>query len=188
MVTRVDDLKRCRVVIAHERERLGLDGLPPVAVGAMIETPAAALTIPALRREADFFSIGSNDLVQYLLAVDRGNEAVADAYDPLHPAALRLIRTILDDAEKVPVTLCGEMGSDPNLLPLLTGLGLKDFSMQVRAVPRIKAVLKQLTRRDCQNLAKRCLLASTGTEVRALLQVFHRSLGTETLVNLRQGR
>lgn len=185
MVTQLSDLKRCRTVIEQERERLGLDGTQPVAVGAMIETPAAALMVPVLREVAEFFSIGSNDLVQYLLAVDRGNEAVADAYDPLHPSTLRLIRVVMEDAGKVPVALCGEMGADANMLPLLAGIGLRELSMPVRAVPRIKAVLRSLTSRDCRTLAERCLKATTGAEVRALLQVFHRRLGTDLLLGRR---
>ncbi len=136
-------LDTCRTLLAGE----GVDVGDDVLVGGMIEVPAAALIAPELLQELDFLSIGSNDLVQYLLAADRDNDAVSVAYDPLHPAVLRLVAGVVAAAERAgkPVTLCGELASDPHYLPVLLMLGLSDLSMRVSALLEVRAALRSLS-------------------------------------------
>ena len=126
----------------------------------MIEVPSAALTVDLLAREADFFSIGTNDLIQYCLAVDRTDERVSGMYAPLHPAILRMLDSRRAGARRrgIPVSVCGEMAADPALLPLLAGLGLREFSMTPGAIPVAKQVRPQpADRRDCApGAAARC--------------------------------
>lgn len=136
-------LDSCRALLAGE----GVDVGDNVLLGGMIEIPAAALIAGELLTELDFLSIGSNDLVQYLLAADRDNDAVSVAYDPLHPAVLRLVAHVVAAAERAgkPVTLCGELASDPRYLPLLLTLGLNDLSMRVSALLEVRAALRTLS-------------------------------------------
>lgn len=136
-------LDTCRSLLAGE----GVDVGDDVLLGGMIEVPAAALIAAELLAELDFLSIGSNDLVQYLLAADRDNDAVSAAYDPLHPAVLRLVAGVVAAARRArkPVTLCGELASDPRYLPVLLALGLDDLSMRVSALLEVRAALRTLS-------------------------------------------
>ena len=115
-----------------------------VELGAMIEVPAAAIVLPSLLPHLDFVSVGTNDLVQYLLAADRGNDAVASLYTPLHPAVLRLLHDIIDQGrkQKVPVTVCGELAGDPRYTKLLLALGLDDFSMHPSTLLEVRRVIR----------------------------------------------
>jgi phosphotransferase system enzyme I (PtsI) len=134
-----------------------------VPIGVMIEIPAAAYTADLLAREVDFFTIGTNDLIQYCLAVDRADERVSRLYEPLHPAILRIILMVRRAARRrgIPVSLCGEMASDPALLTLLVGLGLNEFSMTPGAIPVAKQVLHELRSDDLRVLARRILRLAT---------------------------
>ena len=125
----------------------------------MIETPAAALSADALALEADFFAIGTNDLTMYALAVDRGESEVAALYDPLHPGVLRLVRYAVEAAlrRRLPVSVCGELASNPRLVPLLLGLGLRSFSMNASAVPRVKQAVRAANVGECIRLARRVM-------------------------------
>ncbi|GAB4144686.1 MAG: phosphoenolpyruvate--protein phosphotransferase [Sphingomonadales bacterium] len=160
MVTTVDELRQVRammVKVARTLLRRGHkvpDPLPPL--GAMIEVPAAALAADMLAQESDFLAIGTNDLTMYTLAVDRGNEQVADLYDPLHPAVLRLIQfsTAAARRAQIPVHLCGEMAGDPRLTPLLLGLGLRALSATPLALPAIKQRIRALGLDACGQLAE----------------------------------
>src|SRR5215831_16860272 len=147
----VTDLTRSGVIV------------PPVPIGVVIEIPAAAYTADLLAREVDFFTIGTNDLIQYCLAVDRADERVSGLYEPLHPAILRVIVMIRRAAarRRIPVSLCGEMASDPALLTLLVGLGLTEFSMTPGAIPAAKRVLAGLRRVELRALARRVLRLAT---------------------------
>ncbi len=138
-----DLLDTCRTLLAGD----GVDVGDDVLLGGMIEVPAAALIAGELLDELDFLSIGSNDLVQYLLAADRDNDEVSVAYDPLHPAVLRLVASVVAAAQRAgkPVTLCGELASDPRYMPLLLTLGLNDFSMRVSALLEVRAALRVLS-------------------------------------------
>ena len=141
-------------------------------LGAMIETPAATMIVKQLAKEVDFFSVGTNDLIQYMLCVDRANEHVADLYEPMHPAVLRTLRRIYREAGDVPITICGEMASDPVVLPILIGFGYRKFSMPVPNVPQVKTLIRSLKAKDCKALAKTTEQAMTSAEIRALAEVF----------------
>ena len=141
--------------------------VPRVPIGVMIEIPAAAYTADLLAREVDFFTIGTNDLIQYCLAVDRADERVSRLYEPLHPAILRLILMVRRAAsrQRIPVSLCGEMASDPALLTLLVGLGLTEFSMTPGAIRVAKQVLSELRSDELRALARRILKLATVDEI-----------------------
>ncbi|QIK36936.1 phosphoenolpyruvate--protein phosphotransferase [Caldichromatium japonicum] len=157
LVTSVHEVERTLALITHLKQQLDREGLdydPQMPVGAMIEVPAAALTARAIARRVDFLSIGTNDLIQYTLAVDRLDESVNDLFDPLHPAILRLIRLTLEAgrALAIPVGMCGEMAGDPRFTRLLLGMGLREFSMHPGALLDVKEIvlgaeLTELSRR-----------------------------------------
>jgi phosphotransferase system enzyme I (PtsI) len=133
----------------------------------MIEIPAAAYSADLLAREVDFLTIGTNDLIQYCLAVDRADERVSDLYEPLHPAILRVILMVRRAAarQRIPVSLCGEMASDPALLTLLVGLGLREFSMTPGAIGIAKQVLGEVRTDDLRALARRILQLHTVEDI-----------------------
>ena len=139
----------------------------------MIEIPAAAYTADLLAREVDFFTIGTNDLIQYCLAVDRADERVSQLYEPLHPAILRIILMVRRAAGRrhIPVSLCGEMASDPALLTLLVGLGLREFSMTPGAIPVAKQVLAELRSDELRAVARRILRLVTIEDIERELLV-----------------
>ena len=141
-------------------------------VGAMIETPSAAIIADALARRVQFFSLGTNDLIQYTLAVDRLNEKIAHLYEPTHPAILRLIhQTVLAArAKKVWVSVCGEMAGDPALVPLLIGLGVDELSAAPALLPRLKYLVRRLKLSDARELATFALDCESATEILARSQ------------------
>ena len=145
-----------------------------VPLGVMIETPASVFSIDQLTQESDFTSIGTNDLIQYTLAVDRGNEAISEIYEPLHPAVLRAIRTVVDAGHRagIPVGICGEMAGEPLYTVLLVGLGLEEFSVSPYLVPEIKTIVRATTFAEARELADRCMSLSTPSEVRTVVTEF----------------
>jgi phosphoenolpyruvate-protein phosphotransferase (PTS system enzyme I) len=175
-VSGVDELRAARSAVERAAASLRQRGEAPVGVpiGVMIEVPSAALTADLLAAEADFFSIGTNDLIQYCLAVDRTDDRVSRLYEPLHPAILRTIRMVVRAGRRgrIPVALCGEMASDPMLLTLLVGLGLTEFSMAASAIAGAKQVLRGLRAADARRVAGRSLLARTPAEVEKALTDF----------------
>lgn len=182
MVTGVDEVLRAKDALARARRRLAADGLPAaerLPVGIMVETPAAALLADVLAAEVDFFSIGSNDLTQYTLACDRTDERLRHQYDPLDPAVLRLIRTVIEAAHaaRKRVGLCGEMAGQEQAIPLLLGLGLDEFSMAARAIPPAKRLLRALSASAVQELARRALALRSAAEVRAEVAAFLEQAG-----------
>ncbi len=169
MVASLDELTAVRAVLEHERAALNIT--TPLELGVMIETPAAAVTASALATAADFFSIGSNDLTQYALAMDRTNPAVAAQVDALHPAVLRLMAMTCDGAraERRPVGLCGGLASDPLAAPLLIGLGVTELSATPSVIPELKAAIRPLRMEACRALATACLALTSAAAVRARL-------------------
>src|SRR5206468_2089555 len=168
-VSSIEQLRDARQIVAQASADLARRGAPPAAVpiGVTIEIPAAAYTADLLAREVDFFTIGTNDLIQYCLAVDRADERVSPLYQPLHPAILRMILMVRRAANRrrIPVSLCGEMASDPALLALLVGLGLTEFSMTPGAIPVAKEVLAELRQDELRTLARRILRLATADEI-----------------------
>ena len=173
-VTGVEELRAARAAVLQARATLAARGVPvpEVPIGIMIEVPSAALTIDLLGEEADFVSIGTNDLIQYTLAVDRTDDRVSGMYAPLHPAILRILRHVARGARRrrLPVSVCGEMAADPLLLPLLAGLGLREFSMTPAVIPAAKQVVRGLRIADTIRLAGRALKAATAAEVAHVLK------------------
>jgi len=172
-VSGVEQLREARRLIAEASADLASSGQPAgqVRVGVMIEIPAAAYTADLLAREVDFFTVGTNDLIQYCLAVDRADERVSQLYEPLHPAILRMILMVRRAAarQRIPVSVCGEMASDPALLALLVGLGLTEFSMTPGAIPVARQVLAELRRDDLRALARRVMRLATVDEIESEL-------------------
>ncbi len=180
MVTTVAEVRAARVVLLRVADRLraAKQRLPKVLppLGIMVETPGAALCAHALAAEAEFFAIGTNDLCMYALAVDRGETDVADLYDPLHPAMLRLIGMVAEGAAArgIPVSVCGEMAANPAFTPLLIGLGLRCFSTNASAVPRVKQAVRGTTVDDCQRLAWQAMKQTDAARTRELVERFGR--------------
>ncbi|HMB55340.1 MAG TPA: phosphoenolpyruvate--protein phosphotransferase [Thermoanaerobaculia bacterium] len=174
MITTLDEVGQYRDFAAGVMDELAAEGVPfnrDYKLGVMIEVPSAALTADLLARHVDFFAIGTNDLIQYAMAVDRNNEHVADLYQPLHPAVLRMLRSVVEAAARqgIDVEICGEMASDARLAPLLVGLGLRRLSMSPRVIPAVKTRIRELDSHQLSDLARRCLdLETTGAIEREL--------------------
>jgi phosphotransferase system enzyme I (PtsI) len=178
MVTNVGEVRAAREIYERVAKRLRRKGekLPEKLpdLGIMIETPGAALAADALALEADFFAIGTNDLCMYALAVDRGATELASLYDPLHPAVLRLIQFATEAALRLrmPVSICGEMAGNPKLTPLLLGLGIRSFSMNASAVPRVKQAVRTVSIDDCARFARRVMEQSDPVRIQELVMGF----------------
>src|SRR5438477_662941 len=172
MISGLDELRRAISILKDCRSDLHaskIDIGKKTEVGAMIEIPSAAISADVLAREVDFFSIGTNDLIQYALAVDRVNERIAHLYEPTHPAVLRLLKMIADaaHAHDIWVGVCGEMAGDIALIPLLLGLGVDELSASATLVPRVKRAVQSLTIPECQQLVAEALKLETPSEILA---------------------
>ena len=180
MISCVSEIRFCQQLLQEVKDELSAEGIPfarDIPVGAMIEVPSAAVISDLIAKECDFLSIGTNDLIQYSLAVDRGNELVAYLYKPYNPAVLRFIRDIIKRGHEqgVWVGLCGEMASDPLATMVLIGMGLDEFSVSPVSIPLIKTIIRRVEFGECQNLAERVLSFSTPDEVEKYLgEVFKR--------------
>jgi phosphotransferase system enzyme I (PtsI) len=172
MISGLEELRRAKAVLAECKDELRRSGIPfgkEVEVGAMIEIPSAAICANALAPEVDFFSIGTNDLIQYTLAVDRVNEKLAHLYEPTHPAILRLLKMIAEaaHANHIWVGVCGEMAGDVALIPLLLGLGMDELSAGATLVPRVKRAVQSLAIPECRELVEETLKLNTASEILA---------------------
>ncbi len=162
LITNLQELMQAKMILRDVMEDLDEDSIAynkDIRIGIMIETPSAALTASTLARDIDFFSIGTNDLTQYTLAVDRANELVSILYSSADPAVLRLIRTVIQDAHKAQIDLsvCGEMASEPEYVMLLLGMGVRTISLAPPMIPEIKQIVRSVTIEDCNNIARKIL-------------------------------
>ena len=175
LITNLQELMQTKMILRDVMEDLDEESVSynrDIEVGIMIETPSAALTAYTLARDADFFSIGTNDLTQYTLAVDRGNEHVSTLYSEVDPAVLRLIRTVVQDAHKaqIDVSVCGEMASDPEAVMLLLGMGIRTVSIAPPMIPEIKQIVRSVTIEDCNNIARKVLGMNSERQVSSYLR------------------
>ncbi len=170
LVSGVQELRQVKTLIREIRAELDAEGIAynrELQIGIMIEVPSAAVIADFLATESDFFAIGTNDLIQYSLAIDRSNENVSYLYEPLHPALLRLIKGVIDAGKRagIPVSMCGEMAADPIYAVVLLGLGLEIFSMNPSNIPVIKNVVRSVRYRDCRRIAEIALQKKTAQEI-----------------------
>jgi phosphotransferase system enzyme I (PtsI) len=170
MICNIMELRQAKMVLGDVMEDLEEEGIAfrrDNPVGIMIEVPSAALQATTLAREADFFSIGTNDLIQYTLAVDRGNERIASLYSAAHPAVIQLVKETVRAANRgrIDLSICGEMAGEPWAVPLLLGLGLRSFSITPPAVPEVKRVIRSVSVAQCQRLARRVAVFESDREV-----------------------
>lgn len=175
MISGVDELRKAKAVMEAAKEELRNEGVAfnsKIFVGAMIEVPSAAIIADILAKEVDFFSIGTNDLLQYALAIDRVNEHVAYLYEPLHPAALRIIKNIADAAHKagIAVGVCGEMAGEPEYALILLGLGLDQLSMNALSILKVKKIIRSIKYSEAKEIAEVALTFSTAQEVERFIR------------------
>lgn len=177
MVTELAEIRKFKELLEECKSELKKEGISfdkGMKIGVMVEIPSAAVMAKEFAEQVDFLSIGTNDLIQYLLAVDRGNEIVSPLYQEFHPAVVRTLAHIIKEGKKAKalVSLCGEMSSDPVAVPLLIGLGLDSLSMSVSAIPIIKKVVRHVSYKDCKALADKCLTLTTELEINNKLHIF----------------
>ena len=186
LVSTIIELRQARLVLADVMEDLAehdIDFNPKLKIGIMVETPAAAMMLDAFIEEVDFVSVGTNDLIQYTLAVDRGNKDVADLYSACDPAVIRLLKRSLDIADDagVSASVCGQMSGSVMYTQLLLGLGLRELSVPAAAIPEIKQAVRSVSIADCQAVAKRVLEMNSARDVKAFLRDQKRRLLAETV-------
>lgn len=175
MISSIEEIRQTRQMVEEARQELkslGRDIPDECKIGVMIEVPSAAIMADHFAQEADFFSLGTNDLVQYTLAVDRGTGRVSPLYEPLHPAVLRLIRTVIDSGcrHNIPVSICGEMAGDPQVTAVLLGLGLRILSMGAGSIAELREVVRNIRLSEARELAEECLEMDSATAVRERVQ------------------
>jgi phosphotransferase system enzyme I (PtsI) len=175
MVSTLLELRQCKLILAEVKEDLEEEGIPfnrKLPVGTMIEVPSAAILADQLAREVNFFSIGTNDLVQYTLAADRNNETVASLYSPGDPAVLKLLETVIRAAKthNIEVCVCGEMSGEPIYTMLLLGMGLRQLSLSPHSIPEIKKIIRSITLDEATQIAQEALRLETARDVNNYLR------------------
>ncbi|GBE14121.1 phosphoenolpyruvate-protein phosphotransferase [bacterium BMS3Abin14] len=193
MISSMEEIRRVKILIEESIRELEVSRVPHdpgVPVGIMIEIPAAVHLADRLAKEVDFFSIGTNDLTQYALAVDRNNPKVAHLYDPMNPAVLSLIQMTTKAARDngIPVGVCGEIAALPLWTPLLLGLGVTDLSMNAAAIPLVKRSIRLIKHQDCVRAARRALKVGTSSEVRRILSRFETMIKTQVYFSPSEGK
>jgi phosphotransferase system enzyme I (PtsI) len=175
LISNLQELMQAKMILRDvmedlEEEQISYDR--NIKIGIMIETPSAALTAASLAKDCDFFSIGTNDLTQYTLAVDRSNELVSTLYSPVDPAVLRLIRTVIQDAHKarIDLSICGEMASEPEYVMLLMGLGVRTLSLAPPMIPEIKQIIRSTTIKECNKIARKTLTMNSERQIANFLR------------------
>ncbi|MCX8116543.1 MAG: phosphoenolpyruvate--protein phosphotransferase [Desulfobacterota bacterium] len=177
MISGMEEIRRAKAILEEVKRECSREKVPfdrSIKVGAMIEIPSASVTADLLAREVDFFSIGTNDLIQYALAVDRINEHVSYLYEPLHPAILRIVRGVVQSAREagIPVALCGEMAAEPAYVLVLFGLGLEEFSMTPAAIPKVKKMLRMVKAGEVREMTERLFQYSTAREIKRVVRTW----------------
>jgi len=175
LITNIQEMMQAKMILRDVMEDLDEESVAynkNIQIGIMIETPSAALMASTLARDVDFFSIGTNDLIQYTLAVDRGNELVSTLYSSSDPAVLRLIRTVIQDAHKgqIDLSVCGEMASEPEYIMLLLGMGVRVISLAPPMIPEIKQIIRSVTIEDCNNLVRKILGMNSERQISSFLR------------------
>lgn len=175
MVSKTEEIRKANAVLQETRRELKSDGIPfdeKLQVGIMVEIPSAAVTADTMIKYVDFFSIGTNDLIQYTLAVDRTNEHISDLYEPFHPAVLRLIKNVIDASHKTGkwTGMCGEMAGDTLAAPILLGMGLDEFSMSASSIPEVKKVIRSFTYEEAKWIADTALNMEEPKEIKQMVE------------------
>ncbi|HHW44813.1 MAG TPA: phosphoenolpyruvate--protein phosphotransferase [Desulfotomaculum sp.] len=175
MISCLEEVREANAVLNQVRRELDEEGIPydrHLEVGIMVEIPSAAVCADLLAKEVDFFSIGTNDLIQYTLAVDRMNERVSHLYEPFHPAVLRLIKNVIDASHRAGkwAGMCGEMAGDVTAAPILLGMGLDEFSMSPVFIPRVKKIIRSLTYQEARQIAREALQMESPEEIKKLVK------------------
>ncbi len=175
MISGIQELRQARHILQEVRQELDAEGIPhapDMPVGIMVELPSAVLIADALAHEVDFFSIGTNDLIQYSLGIDRGNRHVSYLYQPLHPAIVRSIKLVVDSAHRagISVSVCGEVASDPFCLPILMGMQIDSISIAPQAVPGIKHIIRKTNMEECKTLTRDVLNATTVSTINRMVK------------------
>ena len=178
MISSVDEVRASKEIIDQCKSELKKEGKQfdkHMSVGIMIEIPSAAVLMNDFAGEVDFVSIGTNDLIQYLLAVDRGNDIVSNIYQEFHPAVVRTLYDIIKSGKKTktPVSICGEMAADPFAVPLLIGFGLDSLSVFASDIPHIKKIIRNIDLKEVELMANKCLDLKTEKEIRNIIHEFY---------------
>jgi phosphotransferase system enzyme I (PtsI) len=186
LISNVMEMRQAKMILSDVKEDLdeqGIDYRDDIPVGMMVEVPSAALQAKAFCKEVDFFSIGTNDLIQYTVAVDRSNERIANLYAAGHPAVIRLIKEVVRAGHRgqVPVSLCGEMAGEPEYTMLLLGLGLRSLSITPPAIPEIKKLIRSVDIEQCQRVARKVSQFDSDREVVNFLRSELREVMPEVL-------
>jgi phosphotransferase system enzyme I (PtsI) len=179
MISGSEELARANALLDECKAELRARGQAfneSIEVGSMIEIPSAAITSDILARQCKFFSVGTNDLIQYMIAIDRVNDRIAHLYEPSHPAVVRMLKLIVDEAHKagIPVAVCGEMAGDPVYTPLLLGLGIDELSMTPPLLPAVKFLVRAMSMADARALATKVLTMDSAKDIYALCDAFYR--------------
>jgi phosphotransferase system enzyme I (PtsI) len=187
MISGIEEIRKAKAILEEVKKEFIRAKVPfdrGIKIGAMIEIPSASVTADILAREVDFFSIGTNDLIQYALAVDRINEHVSYLYEPLHPAILRIVRSVVQSARNagIPLAICGEMAAEPAYVLVLLGLGLEEFSMNPIAIPKVKKVLRMAKAIETRSMTERLFQFSTASEIKRYVRRWMAERFSEDLV------
>jgi phosphotransferase system enzyme I (PtsI) len=182
MISSVEEVRQIRDLFEQSKKELRKEGIPfdeGIPFGIMIEIPSVAILADPIAREVDFFSIGTNDLIQYTLAVDRDNDLVNDLYEPLNPAVLHLIRNVVEVANRTnkQITLCGEMAGTPAYIPLLLGIGLTDLSMTPSSLLGVKKIVRSMVYEHWQSVAQIAIDLTSVEEINRLISVENERIG-----------
>ena len=175
MIATLGEFREAKAILLEEKEKLVAEGIAvsdSIEVGIMVEIPSTAVMADLFATEVDFFSIGTNDLIQYTMAADRMNERISYLYQPYNPAILRLVKSVVDAAHKEGkwAGMCGEMAGDENAIPLLLGLGLDEFSMSATSILKARSLIKNLSKAEMEKLAEQALQLKTNDEVLAAVK------------------